>query len=294
MARSLKRRAMIFIDGSALRDTLKKEYYQQLRAGFETTIDYHRLGLLLCSDQREFIRTNFYASLPAYYREINGKKMIGEIELAAHEAHSMDRVSYRFQDLKRHIETGCKFTRLVTGRLLARRVGSPVGPAVKWAFSALEGAAGKEGLTPEDRELLDSCYQLCQDAQEARHRLFRRLEQLCERRQIPRELMGFYSQRMSDLAGESLEFREKGVDTLLAVEMLEMCLNDAFDDAFLFAADEDYVPLVEATKRSGRHVIQTFVEIPRNPNYGFVLRQACDDHRVLTLAEIQGLASDSG
>lgn len=56
--------------------------------------------------------------------------------------------------------------------------------------------------------------------------------------------------------------------------------------AALFAADEDYVPLVEAVKRDGRRVVHAFLDVP---HFGRRLRVACDDARVVTEADLAEL-----
>ena len=111
-----------------------------------------------------------------------------------------------------------------------------------------------------------------------------RLEELADDNAVPSELLARYTDFITTLRDESIRFQEKGVDTLLTVEMLELCIRDAFDDAILFAADEDYVPLVEAVKRDGRRVIHAFLDVP---NFGRRLREACDDYRVVTLDDLR-------
>jgi uncharacterized LabA/DUF88 family protein len=101
--------------------------------------------------------------------------------------------------------------------------------------------------------------------------------------------MPAYSLRLSELLGHYVEYREKGVDTNLAVDMLALCMDDAFDDAVLFAADEDYIPLAKAVMKTGRCVINAFFEIPGAPNYGFQLRSACDDFRQVSRTELSRL-----
>ncbi len=288
MARGIKRRTMVFVDGSALRDTLKVEYYRELGVGFETKLDYFRLGQRLCHEEREFIRLNYYTATPAYYTESAGARMMGSIELSPFEVYSTDRVMDRFLALKKRLENS-RNSRLVTGRLLPSRLTSPIGPAVKWAFDVIRAAEGSADVS----SFLDRCLTLNQDAKEARLDLFRRISQLYEDRRIPPSYMNQFSSRMATLAGEPLQFREKGVDTALAVEMLELCMHDALDDAVLFAVDEDYVPLVEAMRRTGRLVTQAFVEVPNNPGYGYALRSACDDSLTITLAELQGLVANA-
>ena len=126
-------------------------------------------------------------------------------------------------------------------------------------------------------------------ARVARTKLADRISHLLEERRIPGHLMGAYNRFVSDLLGQYIDFTEKGVDTSLAVDMLELCMNDAYDDAFLLAADEDFVPMVEAVKRTGRHVIHTFVETADNGGYGYFLRGACDDHVVISKEDLARL-----
>jgi uncharacterized LabA/DUF88 family protein len=47
---------------------------------------------------------------------------------------------------------------------------------------------------------------------------------------------------------------EKGVDVAIAVESLSLAQADAYDCALIVSGDGDYVELVEAIKRLGKHV----------------------------------------
>jgi len=47
---------------------------------------------------------------------------------------------------------------------------------------------------------------------------------------------------------------EKGIDVAIAVESLSLAYDDAYDTALLVSGDGDYVELVEAIKRRGKHV----------------------------------------
>ncbi len=47
---------------------------------------------------------------------------------------------------------------------------------------------------------------------------------------------------------------EKGVDVAIAVESLALAYADAYDRALIVSGDGDYVELVEAIKRQGKHV----------------------------------------
>ncbi|MDQ3399267.1 MAG: NYN domain-containing protein [Deinococcota bacterium] len=47
---------------------------------------------------------------------------------------------------------------------------------------------------------------------------------------------------------------EKGIDVTIAVDSLSLAYADAYDTALLVSGDGDYVELVEAIKRQGKHV----------------------------------------
>lgn len=47
---------------------------------------------------------------------------------------------------------------------------------------------------------------------------------------------------------------EKGIDVALAVESLSLAFNDTYDTALIVSGDGDYIELVEAIKRHGKHV----------------------------------------
>ena len=47
---------------------------------------------------------------------------------------------------------------------------------------------------------------------------------------------------------------EKGIDVAIAVEALSLAFDDAYDSVVLVSGDGDYVELVEAIKRRGKHV----------------------------------------
>lgn len=289
MPRGPLRRAMLFIDGSALRDTLKSDFYSDLGPGLVSRIDYHQLGLFLCGETREFIRANYYTAVPATYRVENGKKFMGSDELHPHEAFKTDRAIHQFEELRNHLTNTCKYTRLVTGRLVPRRSGAYLRPALDWAQEVLAGASGSNPGEP-DRALMENAQSITIQARIARTKLAERIVELQNARKIPSNLMGSYNRFVSDLLGQYIDFSEKGVDTSLAVDVLELCMNDAFDDAFLLAADEDFVPMVEAVKRTGRHVIHTSIELPKNEGYGYFLRNASDDHIVITKTDLARLS----
>lgn len=59
---------------------------------------------------------------------------------------------------------------------------------------------------------------------------------------------------------KSTNNRSKRVDITLATEMLSHAFHDNYDVAVLVAGDEDYVPLVQEIKRSGKQISLWFFE----------------------------------
>lgn len=54
--------------------------------------------------------------------------------------------------------------------------------------------------------------------------------------------------------------RSKAVDVALTTDVLTLAAEGRYEVAVIFAGDGDYVPLVEAVKRMGRHVVVGFFE----------------------------------
>jgi len=285
------RRTTVFIDGSAFRDTLRKAYYDRFRR-LEETIDYHAFGRFLCADDEQLVRVNYYTGEPVEIAEAvddntgRARPMMGRIELGDHEAHRAQRVLDGHRRLVRHLDS-CRYTRLATGRVVAHRRSHLYGTAFTWAQQVLIGVGDGREMSPEDRALFDAAVAANQDARDFRRRLASRLDGIREQKNVPLGLLPRFTEYVSVLRDEAISFQEKGVDTLLTVEMMEGCLRDSFDVAILFAADEDYVPLVEAVKRDGRRVVHVFLDVP---NFGRRLRQACDESRVVTAADLAGFA----
>lgn len=80
------------------------------------------------------------------------------------------------------------------------------------------------------------------------------------------------------------EFVQKGVDVLLAIDMIRLSSKQQIHKAFLIAGDGDYVPVVKATKDEGVSVtlyhsvgLQTMSDGRQMKKYSDELWQACDD-----------------
>ena len=61
--------------------------------------------------------------------------------------------------------------------------------------------------------------------------------------------------RFGELRGKPRRQRQKGVDVLLAVDMLSASFRQVFDIAVLVAGDADFVPLVHEVRRLGVTVV---------------------------------------
>jgi uncharacterized LabA/DUF88 family protein len=70
--------------------------------------------------------------------------------------------------------------------------------------------------------------------------------------------------------------RQKGVDVLLALEMMVGAVDDAYDIGLLVAADGDFVPLLEEVRRRGKRVALAASISPNAPVLSADLRRNCD------------------
>jgi len=66
--------------------------------------------------------------------------------------------------------------------------------------------------------------------------------------------------------------KEKGVDVMIAVDMLSMAYKNQYDVAILVSGDGDYAELAKAVKDAGKHVINAYFESSRSD----ALRYTCD------------------
>ena len=71
-------------------------------------------------------------------------------------------------------------------------------------------------------------------------------------------------------------FIEKGVDILIAVDMLKYAYDDTYDTTILVSGDGDFVAAVNAVKDRGKHVEHAYFK-----GSSMALRQACDEHIIL-------------
>jgi uncharacterized LabA/DUF88 family protein len=113
--------------------------------------------------------------------------------------------------------------------------------AYKVVYSAWFQGLHKESLAPEDKLRLD------------RKRHHDLLHAGIEPKNVP----------MSETQGE------KGIDVYMAVETLQVGLDDKIDIAVLVTGDGDFVPLVRALMKNGVRVLIAFFEYEENGNKSF-------------------------
>jgi uncharacterized protein (TIGR00288 family) len=78
---------------------------------------------------------------------------------------------------------------------------------------------------------------------------------------------------------------EKGVDVLIAVEMIRFALEDAYDVAYLVSSDNDLVPAVQEVQRIGKKVVYVGSSIRRGQSFG--LTSICDKTILLQEKDVE-------
>lgn len=268
MARGPKRRVMVYVDYSAMRDAIRKNPWLTGQAGPRAKLDFEKMGRMLAGRDGEFIRLNLYTGIPVEVEERDDGHYMHNLAVYEHEAYRSGLIWRIYEDFVRHVGTQ-HYTELHSGRMVLHRTQVKYGPAFEWVKQLLAAiSAGKE-----DNQLFAAAVRVNSRAKKGREDLAEMVERLKYNGLIPHDMMSGYADVLSQLRDESLDFTEKGVDTKLSVQMMEHCMHDVFDDAVLFAADEDYIPLVKAVKRTGRRVIHAFWDIG---NHGWPLQQEAD------------------
>ena len=73
-------------------------------------------------------------------------------------------------------------------------------------------------------------------------------------------LMGNFQVRVGKMEKRKGEWVQKGVDAVLAVDMVEKAFLDQYDVAIIIAGDQDHLPAVEAVKNRGKQVFGVYYE----------------------------------
>ncbi|MFA5856267.1 MAG: NYN domain-containing protein [Candidatus Pacearchaeota archaeon] len=82
--------------------------------------------------------------------------------------------------------------------------------------------------------------------------------------------------------GEKEFYTVKEDDINLAVDMVKLAYNDAYDDAILVSSDGDFVPAIKVVKETGK-VIEN---IGFENKFSFHLKNECDNFRKLSKEEL--------
>lgn len=87
-------------------------------------------------------------------------------------------------------------------------------------------------------------------------------------------------------AGKKKPRRQKGVDILMAIDMLTKAYENHYDIAILVAGDGDFVELVEAVKDAGKRVYGAYIKDHVDSN----LLDSLDNHIIISNESLQKLA----
>ncbi len=84
-----------------------------------------------------------------------------------------------------------------------------------------------------------------------------------------------YEVRLGKLAFRNGEFEQKGVDTLLSIDLVNLAASGKISDAVLMAGDSDFIPAVKVAKNYGINIHLYHSKI--KGQYHDALWQICDE-----------------
>jgi uncharacterized LabA/DUF88 family protein len=73
-------------------------------------------------------------------------------------------------------------------------------------------------------------------------------------------------------------YREKGVDVLMAIDMVTGACEEEYDEVILISSDTDLIPAIQKVQSMGKKV--RYVGFKGKPSYALI--RNCDSHRLLT------------
>lgn len=94
------------------------------------------------------------------------------------------------------------------------------------------------------------------------------------------KLIGFLQQQKIQIGfGHLISYpdeshHEKGVDVLMAVEMIRFAVDGKYDIAYLLSSDNDLVPAVKEVQRLGKKVVYVGSSVKKGQSFG--LTSLCD------------------
>ena len=98
----------------------------------------------------------------------------------------------------------------------------------------------------------------------------------------------YFELKLGRLAGPPGKTREKGVDIMMAVDMLMKAQRNNYDTAILVSGDGDLAYVVNAVKDYGKHVENVITQRSQSRE----LRYSCDIHTFLTSEYIEDCCFD--
>lgn len=97
----------------------------------------------------------------------------------------------------------------------------------------------------------------------------------------------FCSVRLGRLVKTEKRYRQKGVDILMAIDMLSKAYENQYEIAFLIAGDGDFVDLVEAVKDAGKRVYGAYIKDQVDDK----LLDCLDQHIIISEESLRKLAN---
>lgn len=88
--------------------------------------------------------------------------------------------------------------------------------------------------------------------------------------------VGFLSYKGMDKEGNEI-YEEKGTDVNIAVDMVSLAFQNAYDEAVLLSADTDYEPAINTVRNCGKNVTVGLVDQQKG---GFI-KDLCDQNIIL-------------
>ncbi len=85
-------------------------------------------------------------------------------------------------------------------------------------------------------------------------------------------------------------YHEKGVDVLIAVEMIRFALDKKYDTAYLISSDNDLVPAVKEVQRLGKKIVYVGSSIRKGQSFG--LTSVCDRTILLQEKDVERFLPD--
>lgn len=113
-----------------------------------------------------------------------------------------------------------------------------------------------------------------------------------QRRSFTTRLIDYQNTKLDWVNSNVLDtFRQKGVDTLLSIDMVNLAASGKISDAVLVAGDSDYIPAIRVVKDHGVNV--TLFHSKDKNSYHRALWDICDERYPIDLGLIEKIKRKS-